>query len=1556
MGCKITIPSNFSCIEFDGSASKDITPPLTAECSSVTRDCEDTFNNTLCGNDTQYYQPFTDDDVFTFQTRFYDKLNFEILSGNITCPYYLNLDSSRKEFVQIPHSSQFEWGCQDEVSFEFWFSLNTLTNGTPLIVKQPNSSGCLKEYAPAFYLFIAGDGSFAFFIEMDTLSSACGGNNERLVARSQSNLFKVNKCHHFVVIKPKNAHKVAHYQFWLDGVLLSMTPWGFDNLTQYQCSLYENITPLGLKRYLTTGTGSCPNKPKCQYTTTPNSTQSVNDGPIWLGADLDCLGVPRSSYGAYNTNCDENWNFGANTLNGNFYSFRIYNRALTSIDISQNRLLAAQNCIGEAIFNPAGLVCNLTFNHDSGYIATDSSGFNNHGYLHPFASYAVPCNSNFNCHNPNEVGLANPLVLREFGYTIARTTKGGGAWLRHTAAQCDCCPEVPCKGVTTLSGCEVGEDFARVIFQINNTGLVFGAANQDAANVNDAALLLLPSSMPCPTSNDTIDPLLRLSSATDFTSYLTNIYNFYSAAISPSSSVTLTGNTFTFLLHRQEYEDSGVDVCEPFKLCQVDYINTAECIQGQFYEVAFRVTSLSGGGAGDTLTITDQYCNAFNLTLTVNSSNFTTLINTIVSNFNTVALGNSYAYRFNSMNSLLLGYDGVRFFFDINEYPQICDCLATPNFQLSTGTLGFALYDIQGTCCERGCDINEAGYYSVDLYVRNNPAFWSSGGTYRFELTCFGEVNADLLIGTFGAFTTNQEFITAFIRAFNSQYYATNGWYAMQLGDVIRVKVKDSNVGCGCDGLGGSIKKDGSNVVLLHENHCCQSDCETPSGFKVITFELYDSPSYEFSNANKYAWLAIGSTNDNCEELCSLSWVNTSGYANFNVYANAVFVDMYNFVSSQGGGSTATIEPITGGYRYKLYINSYTASLVDVCDNALQLCKCNYVNELPSSCVREFVMVVYFNPTEPAGAEQMYITFHGCPSPTPALITYSVNPVLPSLSITNFVTALTAAKPTWSITPLGTYVNGYGQQIRIRIPCDEFGCGCNNKVIVAAASVNNKATYNTGELAICQYLNNFNACNCGANTYSFSYTFTGTNLSGFIGSIEIGCKSYSLSIYSIFYSNLTALQLATLFRDTINSPLVNAFIGGTIRATLDGTTVRFCDVNLDDSCCGVTVQLNGQINGLPYPDGSVVTCCEGNFAQPFDLITSELQFSECCEACPSSFNGVVLDFEINTNTINSVNLYCDETNKWSYTTPVTQPTPTLTARAIANNINSTATTKVTAKNYGNILRVFIDKDLACNCEDFTPTITPTQNKVIGLYCCNTDSTLNTNQVINAAITQNSVCCPDYSVSIQLYDCCCNPIQNNNSLEDALECWSLGFVTEPTLKFFQNYRIKLSEINTDCFSLKFVNSEGLAYHTDCFKKATCEPTLLLCSEYNAGDIDCEGNIYGEPELHCSNCEDVVVSYSNCYRIYGELVLSGVEFTEEAGIKKAIEYYKLITPPLPYYVIQKIAAIANGANFTIDGKPYKLLGKIEQNIEASRMFAIELELQGEEICSNNINCIE
>jgi hypothetical protein len=903
--------------EASGTLANTAPLPPVVDCAGFGNTCESILPR--CPHDIPYYHPVLPTDVLTLQTRFRDPLNYRNLLRSKNCPHYLDLDKRNFEYVSFDHVPQYEWGCDVDVTFEFWVTIKSFGPGwVTLMAKQrPNSApiptSAQQSNWPAIFLWAQPSGALNAFFGYRP--------DEQTHAQTQAGLVKEDECAHIVFVRPARMFRANQWLLYVNGNLATWTILD-DTMTSGQCSLHRRLSP------------NPPYSPLSydafgNVTTNPADTPWVNDGPITLGMDLDC-DVPRSYH----------WTPFKNMESGDLklYSFRIYNRGLDSTEVMANYQKGLSDCIPDAVTNVSALVLNATFNQLSGYRALDSSPVGNHGQLIPYGTYNIPFNSQLSC---------DFRIPRNFGYRPERVAEGGGAWLKHQESDCGCCPEVPCFGLAAGVDCAIPAGFARLRFQLPNTpSLVYGAAAQAASNHSDAAFVLRYQSQACPLPTSSIDPLLRLSNANSRSEYLNNVRTYFDNTLLGTSTVTLNASTgeYELLLDQAAYRQAGQDVCQPQKLCPISYPVADRCTPATSTVFAFRVLSVGGTGSVP-FRLQAPGCTGF--TVSANVSSLSAFITSLVNNFNATALGNSQAEAFFAVGDVS-SPTGVRFILDNAHYQSLCDCWDTvmPTVE-APATLSAQIVERPTDCCARPCVENEQGYVSMDFWVPDAVNYWSSSSTVAVNLSC-GAWNLNMGAWTLAPAANQADWIAAFVARFNRQ---GNGLYAMPFADYLRIKIPAGLLGpCDCQDMNGQINVNAGAVLMRPlARHCCQSTCANPPEYARIEFDLFNNPNYVFNNPNNFSWLVWAGVNQNCANACNTRPVTTAQFTNFGDYARAAYADLLAQLAQYGGGSTLWLEEVNPDrFRIRGYLNPAVLPW-DVCARQLQVCSCS--NYSPVQCL-----------------------------------------------------------------------------------------------------------------------------------------------------------------------------------------------------------------------------------------------------------------------------------------------------------------------------------------------------------------------------------------------------------------------------------------------------------------------------------------------------------------------------------------------------------------------------------------------------------------------------
>lgn len=140
----------------------------------------------------------------------------------------------------------------------------------------------------------------------------------------------------------------------------------------------------------------------------------------------------------------------------------------------------------------------------------------------------------------------------------------------------ECCcdeQEEPSNCLSVGGGCGLEE--GRALFELtipDDPSLIYGAANQDAAEVNDIGFIIIVDGTPCSSFDyDDIPANQRLSNATDYADFLNNVLTELTAFWTSigTSTVTLNGDTFSIEIDVDAYNAIfETEVCEDtFTVC-----------------------------------------------------------------------------------------------------------------------------------------------------------------------------------------------------------------------------------------------------------------------------------------------------------------------------------------------------------------------------------------------------------------------------------------------------------------------------------------------------------------------------------------------------------------------------------------------------------------------------------------------------------------------------------------------------------------------------------------------------------------------------------------------------------------------------------------------------------------------------------------------------------------------------------------------------------------------------------------------------------------------------
>ena len=341
--------------------------------------------------------------------------------------------------------------------------------------------------------------------------------------------------------------------------------------------------------------------------------------------------------------------------------------------------------------------------------------------------------------------------------------------------------------------------------------------------------------------------------------------------------------------------------------------------------------------------------------------------------------------------------------------------------------------------------------------------------------------------------------------------------------------------------------------------------------------------------------------------------------------------------------------------------------------------------------------------------------------------------------------------------------------------------------------------------------------------------------------------------------------------------------------------------------------------------------------------------SDCCEECWNPYGYTGLVFEVDHPAIADFQVEWLGTGECSGGVMVDWSGYLSGGRDLIGKINTIGFPYVYAENSGNLITLFVKNPQHCPCknEEDEWNLSVKINGGEVLYhkypdCCDGEGEIGTEQIPEVLVTERK-CCPDFVSSVELVDCCCNPIPDYD-VRTALVGHLFGQNSSP-LQFFQNYSFDSSLIPFECFAFKFTDARGIVHYSECYKKETCLSTVELCSDYTEGRRDCEGMVYGIPEFGCPMVLEPL--YSNCMKIPGEIKTVSFDYTNPSSNKRVSkEHIQLRTGLIPPFVVERLNAILAGGNLTVNGKSVTYEGTIDKSRDQGDMWIVTIELIGKE----------
>lgn len=1179
-----------------------------------------------------------------------------------------------------------------------------------------------------------------------------------------------------------------------------------------------------------------------------------------------------------------------------------------------------------------------------------------------------------------------------------------------------CCPEAPpCFGLARdESGCSIPSDFARARFQIvPNVNYVFGAGNQASAGVTDVGFIIIRESEPCPSWNTAIDPLLLFSGATDFANYITRVQTWIETNILlPNDTITANTTTgeFEILFHKVDHQDDGWSVCaDRLKLCEVRYNAGVQCVfNSELKEISFIFDGFTVGAGTTTVSI---YLTDAPFAYTVNSvpeTSLNDLILYVVDDFNTNALGNSYAVPFSGVPNTINagGFNGIKFYIDTDQYPDACDGVG---WQFGYGNPALTLYPrVYETeiCCDRGCNENENGYASFDFYM---PANFTINVTNPITFALFYDC-ANLVpsiaygLSTVIPASANwNDFLLNMVSHLNnsatiSAMSLPSGTYFQLFGQNIRMRVPVSGlpaVTCVTNrefNLAINLDDGMNNIDIQVENrHWCQTDCSVaPPEQHQIIIDILDDPSYVFGDPNNHAWIYVLHNQADCEGgLPPPGYPTTADAVDLQDYVEQLQKWLLDYFEDFGGKNSFFVQPngsdwqIIGNidrFAYRFGTGGY-----DPCEG-LKLCYDNEVLVTENKC--HYQVTFYVNAVNPpaiASTIDVRINFICGINQTGFVVNIPFGPGDNLISVvSNIISQFNTDFPE-IIVSTGAFFN----QIVFQIPCDHpfftgLGCGCTGGFLGTNVGIEVYAGGAGGDETNppvgAPYSN-------VALNRAFSYegcveTGGGSGTPFIINATLTNDNSCCTECYNpLDYLNFKVridTKTFTTFQVVLNQEGRGCF-GGSVLSLLV-PIVGYASNEI--ACQALANHINKRIYGDAFAkaDGEILTvwvrskcACPPETERFIDVflngsIIQQLKPDDCCKGAgtPDAQQSVGLiitennaccdDYFIN---VTLVDCCCNPITGLTYTPPCDYVGQ---ARAIFD-LSGFDLTDIYVS-----LNGLEDSALCYAVQPFEYIFDGESFFEEQLQDWVNQININGNPDVEASrdgmkliLTWNTIledCCGAeliwYVGGVQqppvTVDCCTGtPVPF--SIFDAIEGWIVGQNRDPYLEFFQNIQINPDLIPVDCFMIKINDNRGNVHYSECYKKETCLPTVLLCSEYTEGKKDCEGNIYGLPEFGCPAVIEPV--YSNCVRVRGEFRAESYEYTTENKKRTTITKYKLITELLPPYMAQKINAVLGGKNITINGIPVEFDGTISRERETGQMWAISAEFTGIE-CVNDETC--
>lgn len=1094
-----------------------------------------------------------------------------------------------------------------------------------------------------------------------------------------------------------------------------------------------------------------------------------------------------------------------------------------------------------------------------------------------------------------------------------------------------CCPLDPVEGE---------EGFARFRFDVNLQTLIYGA-EQTINEVQDFAIFIPFIDTNCETENyDSVDPALKAVNYDNYLQYVNGFLNYWNnflAAAGNSGTVSYIENgiegtiTFEFLLDVRNFTlEFGYDPCTAtIPICVYHSANVGGCVDG-FREIVIEMYT-------DDNFSTDSLFRLFcgpdlilNIPTTGGAGGIQGFLDQIKTYFDT-----NYTYS----NFMGTKSTNLRFHLDYREFPNMCECTGGLTFSVDTSNelLMNLLYD-SGECCNpvQKCNFSIDGYtgfpFDLRAIVPNPPSYFGTINIFGFDREiCF--TDSDLVpteynlspinLGDLGGQLSIRNFVDSYVITENAYISSISlapqyeksivaPWYENgELKGMIFYVANSELNACGCaDSLLTATLEGASSSFQLVSGRsiCCDAqDCPYPDTNAVLTFTLEDPIDYDVSNGDDGCFNIVLDS-ETCSVDCgedNLICISDSGATNFDDYRRYVITELTNRFRAYDPNVFVYMRGTQG------YIHFNKESFDNVCNTTWKVCEPDCTETVDGPCEGFVAWEVPIPPgliTNPEIAYDMNFTLN-CPfNPSVIYLAPSYREVAPNVgetigeAIVRTFNALNSANHNYIHIPAGT--GGIvAERVRVEIDyayfrflCGEPPCDCGDLAPFGDLNLEVTGTACTGNLYMeTGVITNLDGDQTNSNNrFRISYRCA----SGLPEQILIDYQFGDSSVTGIYY---TAADIV----DELNA--ANVGNGGIDFTLLPGERIGMtisCEAlenlcpeldNCTDIYSDFTISYLGYIAGV----------------SPWIIIDgSTWSFGPCSFVAGSTedigtFPGSVVDCTLTDTSSSSGNIDID--------------------------INLFTLTPVCCEN---------------NVADPPPegNLYPEQDVII-----------------IEPEGPNPLCCPPVIGSVQVQDCCCNTYEQYN-FADIVE-QQLISIDNNIPQTFQNFKINWENL-PKCFSLRFV-TETSEFVTDCFRKVDCEPTVRLCANYPDGFQDCRGNIYG---LGTDPCEETLdeegngLKYQLCERVWGSLTLAEINIEEEGDntytSKESSEKWRLLTKPLPGYVVRKLENMFV-APYVEDeqGRQFKMINNITQNIENSSMWHLDVLLERiDGGCSYDASCLD